>query len=277
MAVEPNERAQTVAELKEAANPDRLLLLAEVDGEVVGSGVADRSQFPGAAFLCPRVLPAARRRGVGTVVLRALAEHGTALGLGTASSGVEDDGSLAFAERFGFVEVDRQVEQVRRIGVEPHPEVPVGVEIIPVAARPELWRVAYDRLARQAFEDMATVTTIEVPLTEWEQEWITDPAATFLALADGEVIGCAGLLPDEDHPQRAENGLTAVRREWRGRGVATALKRTSLAWAAAHGLTEVYTWTQRGNADMRQLNERLGYLTRTISVTVQAPLPLRPG
>jgi GNAT superfamily N-acetyltransferase len=65
----------------------------------------------------------------------------------------------------------------------------------------------------------------------------------FVAIADGEVIGCAGLLPDPDQPGRAEHALIAVRRDWRRRGVATALKRTTLAWAAAKGFTEVCTWT----------------------------------
>lgn len=96
----------------------------------------------------------------------------------------------------------------------------------------------------------------------------------FVAVADGEVIGCAGLLLDTDRPSRAENALTAVRREWRGRGVASALKRATLAWAAANGIAEVYTWTQRGNADMRRLNEHLGYLTCTESISLRAPLPL---
>ncbi len=67
-----------------------------------------------------------------------------------------------------------------------------------------------------------------------------------------------------------------MRRDWRGRGVASALKRRTLAWAAANGIREVYTWTQRGNADMRRLNEHLGYVTRTESITVRAALPL-PG
>ena len=39
-------------------------------------------------------------------------------------------------------------------------------------------------------------------------------------------------------------------------------------------MTEVYTWTQRGNADMRALNERLGYVTRDESITVRGPLPI---
>jgi hypothetical protein len=56
--------------------------------------------------------------------------------------------------------------------------------------------------------------------------------------------------------------------------VAAALKRTTLAWAAAHGFTEVYTWTQRGNADMRALNTHLGFITRTESISMRATLPL---
>jgi GNAT superfamily N-acetyltransferase len=96
----------------------------------------------------------------------------------------------------------------------------------------------------------------------------------FVALADDEVVGCAGLMPDPDQPRRAEHGLTAVRRDWRRRGVATALKRTTLAWAAANGFTEVYTWTQRDNDGMRALNTHLGFSTRSQSIRMQAALPL---
>jgi mycothiol synthase len=65
-----------------------------------------------------------------------------------------------------------------------------------------------------------------------------------------------------------------VRRDWRGRGVALALKLHTLAWAAGHGITEVYTWTQRGNDDMRRLNERLGYAYRSETINLRAPLPV---
>lgn len=52
------------------------------------------------------------------------------------------------------------------------------------------------------------------------------------------------------------------------------LKRLTLAFAAEHGVREVYTWTQIGNADMRALNERLGYRRRGEALTVRSPLPL---
>jgi mycothiol synthase len=65
-----------------------------------------------------------------------------------------------------------------------------------------------------------------------------------------------------------------VRRDWRRRGIASALKRTTIAWAAAAGVEELYTWTQRGNEAMRRLNEWLGYVTRSECLSLEAPLPL---
>jgi mycothiol synthase len=277
LAILPYERTQTVAELMEAnrARPTRLFLLAERDGVVLGSGAADRSDLSGRGGVTPRVLPAYRRQGVGTVLLRALAEHVQGLGFTVASSMVDDDGSLAFAQRFGFGEVDRQVEQVRPIGVEPRPPVPEGIEVVTVAERPALWSAAYHQVGRAAMGDMAVVSPMRTTLDEWESEWINTPEATFLALAGpDEIVGLASLYLDEDVPDRAEQGFTAVRADWRGRGVASTLKRMTLWWAAEHGIREVYTWTQTGNENMRRLNEHLGFRYGHVSIDVTAPLPL---
>ena len=89
------------------------------------------------------------------------------------------------------------------------------------------------------------------------------------ALADGELddaeraSACAAWAADP-----------AVRRDWRRRGIASLLKRTVLAWAAGHGLRDVYTWTQNGNAAMRAVNESLGYTTRSVGIRVRGRLPL---
>ena len=100
------------------------------------------------------------------------------------------------------------------------------------------------------------------------------PEASFFALADGELVGMAGLICDDDHPERAENSLSAVRRDRRRQGIASLLKRTVLAWAAENGLRELYTWTQNGNAAMRAVNESLGYVTRSVGIRVRGRLPL---
>jgi mycothiol synthase len=207
-------------------------------------------------------------------MLAELAGRAAGMGFEQLGTNVDDPGSVQFAERFGFREVDRQVEQVRVIGDEPAPRVPDGVEIVTVSQRPELWRAAYQAVGVQAFQDMATIAPLDISPEQWERDWITDPDAMFIALAGDDVIGCAGLLPDIDEPGRAEHALTVVRRDWRRRGVAAALKRACLAWAASRGLGEVYTWTQRGNYDMRALNTHLGFITRTESLSMRASLPL---
>ena len=273
IAVLPDERCASVEWMRNSMTPERVYLLAELDGVVAGSGLGGRSSF-GYAGLHPRVLPDFRRRGVGTALLHALAANAVEHGFEQAGTNVDDPGSLAFAERFGAGEVDRQIEQVRDVGVEPAPVVPDWLQIVAVAERPELWPAAYEPLAQQAFADMATYRPVLVTREQWEREWLAWPEGMFVGLVDGEIVGCAGLERDDDDPLRAENALTAVLRGWRGRGIATALKLTTLAVAAEHGIRQIYTWTQTGNEDMRALNERLGYRYRNVSITVRADLPL---
>jgi GNAT superfamily N-acetyltransferase len=189
----------------------------------------------------------------------------------------DDPGSVDFALRFGFTEVDRQVEQLRAIGEEPPATPPAGVTIVSIAQQPDLWRLAYDAVGVQGFADLALSNELKVTAEEWMTSEMNNPESTFVALFGTEIIGVALLLTEEDKSQRAEHGLTAVRREWRGKGVASALKRHCLAWAAANGLAEVYTWTQRNNADMRRLNEHLGFRYGLVSVSLEAPMPLRPS
>ena len=273
IAVLPYERCASVEWMRTSMTPERVYLLAELDGVVAGSGLSGRSDF-GYAGLHPRVLPEYRRRGVGTALLRALSEHAVAHGFEQAGTSVDDPGSLVFSERFGAVEVDRQIEQVRDVDAEPAPVVPDWLEIVSVAERPELWAAAYEPLAQQAFADMATYRPVLVTREQWERDWLAWPEGMFLALVDGEIVGCAGLERDDDEPSRAENALTAVLRDWRGRGIATALKRTSLAFAAEHGIRRVYTWTQTANEGMRALNKGLGYCYGNVSITVRADLPV---
>lgn len=271
IAVLPYERTQSLADLRAGDSPDRLLLLARADGAVVGSGIAQRSESAGSGMAVARVLPEHRRRGVGTALLERLTAHVVDLGLPMLRSGADDEGSLAFAQRFGFTEVNREVEQTFRIqGPVDPPPAPAGIEVVRAQERPGLWEAAYQGFGREALAGFAVDTPLDVTPERWSREWLGDPM--FLALHDGAVVGCAGLGLDPDQPTRAENALTAVRGDWRGRGVAVHLKQLTLAWAAGHGIAEVYTWTQDGNAAMRALNTRLGYATTRTGIQLARPL-----
>ena len=271
--VHPDEPPPTLEVLKAEAGPDRLLVLVGSGGEIIGSGLADRSQTTG-SFVAPRILPDHRRRGAGTAVLRHLMEYLTARGFTSVGGHAEDDAAFAFATRHGFTEVDRQIKLVRQLAPDEPPAPPFqGVDITTVALRPELLQRAY-ALARQGFADMALRTgpaTIEVDA--WLREEASLPGGSFVALEHGMIVGYAGLLAWDGEASRAENGLTVVDRRWRGRGLATALKRRQLAWAASNGIREIVTWTQADNVAMQRVNMRLGYETRLITRRVRRDLP----
>jgi mycothiol synthase len=273
MEVISSERCDTVAELRAQDSPTRLMILARVGDEVVGSGMSDRSSSAGGVFVAPRVRPEHRRKGVGSALFHALAQHAAGLGLPQVRSMVDDPGSLAFAEHFGFAEVDRQVEQVRAVADEPTPGgLAEGVDVVTLDERPGLWAASYAAFGTQVLADFALFEPLEISEDQWNRSWAGDPM--FLALHGGDVIGCAGLDRDPDRPERGENALTAVRRDWRGHGIAAHLKRRTLRWAAENGITELYTWTQAGNTPMLTLNQRLGYTIRQTSITVSRPLPV---
>lgn len=275
-AITPDEPADP-ARQRERRGRDgrRLYLLAERDGEVVGCGFAGPSQSEKRGFLSPRVLPGARRAGIGTALLRALAAHLTGLGFTTASAHVDgsDGGSLAFADRLGFEEVDRQVEQVLVVGDPGPARVPAnGVVFATLAERPELLRESYP-LATEGYADMAVYTAVTISLEDWlAGDDANLPEGSFIALAGEEIVGLSGLCRNPDGA--VEDGLTVVRRDWRRRGLAEALKRAKLEWAAANGVAQIATWTQTGNEAMRALNERLGYTYGSVSITVRADLPV---
>jgi GNAT superfamily N-acetyltransferase len=276
-AVLPNESAWTVEDFKTRLTPDRTVLVAELETEIVGAGLGGRSDDPARGYVAPRVHPESRRRGVGTELLGRLLEFVESLGLVRVSGQVTDVGSKAFAERFGFVESDRQVEQVRRldgeIALDP---IPDEVEVVTVAQRPELLEAAYPLARDEGYPDLALDGSISVPLDEWLHDEATLPEGSFVALAEGDIVGYSGLMA-HDNEGVAEDGLTVVSRGWRRRGLAKALKQRELAWAREAGLREVVTWTQTGNESMRAVNERLGYEYRDVAITMAATLPLEHG
>jgi GNAT superfamily N-acetyltransferase len=271
-AVLPDEPIATTEQMRARESPGRLLVIAEIDGDLVGHGIADVSSYAD-GFVAPRVLPQHRRRGIGSAVLEALLDHARALGHRSVASLTDEEAALAFATAHDFVEIDRQVEQVRVVlpGEADEPDGPAvpSVTFESVAEHPERHRDAW-AVAAQGYADMKLVTgPARVTFDEWLTEDATLPGGSIMALVDGRVVGWAGLMAWNDDDRRAENGLTVVDREWRGRGLAAAMKRRQLRWAATNGIREIVTWTQQGNEAMQHVNVALGYVTRSISHAVR--------
>jgi mycothiol synthase len=268
-AITPSEPI-TVAETKRrlARQPWRLYLVAEEDGRIVGSGFAGRSDSAQRAFIAVRVSPEWRRRGIGIAIYEACRPHAVELGATTTSGRIaeHDSDSRRWASNLGFVEVGRDVELVRELGNEAPPGPLDGIEI------KELTAADHDAIYAVAVEcwpDMATPEPMPAPsYDDWAQEELRGPVV-FGAFDGKGLVGYAALVTRPASPEVLEHGFTAIVRSHRGHGIATALKRTQLAWASGHGYRNLVTYTQEGNEAMRKINEKLGYRERPAWILVR--------
>ena len=249
-----------------ARQAERLYLVAEEAGRIVGLGFAGPSQSPERTALAVRVLPDHRGRGLGSELLERLLEYAAGLEPERVSGMVSEDdaASLAWVRNHGFEEYDRQVELSRELGRdEAPPSPPSGIELTELGdhhldAAYAVWV--------ESFPDMPVTPHVQAPsYDEWLEEEVSGPI-TFVALENGAVVGAAALVSRADG--LAEHGLTGVLRSHRGRGIAIALKQALIHWASANGYAELTTWTQDGNATMQAVNLKLGYRPRPAAINV---------
>jgi len=271
----------------DATYPGGVWLLAFLDGRPVGAGLVGRIYMYEATFerfwFGIRVLPAARGRGVGTALwaaTSAVARSAGKTGLQTDVSEGQADG-VAWLLRRGFVVLERgkQVRLDLRGMAAPAVEPPPGVVMTSLAARPDL-EAQVHAVAVEAYADIpvadepVTAGTLEAFLArDVRRDRIpADGFAIALDEAAGEVIGWASLLLAPGSTTVAYHDMTAVRRGWRGRGVATALKRATIAWGIEHGLEALETSNDESNLSMRAVNARLGYRPIPDLLTLRGPL-----
>jgi mycothiol synthase len=262
-AVQPGEPV-TAGDLRHDPS-GRFLLYADV-----GCAVVKPSSLAGCAFTMVRVVAEARSRGIGSALLEACSDEARTLGLESLYGRVDGDDpvSLGFVQRRGFAEIGREVEQIRELGVESRSSPPAGILLAQLA--PEHLEGVY-AVAVDATPDMALDAAVEAAPYD---RWLAEMHGRFIqvALEDDLVVGFATLAPLGAQRDTLEHELTGVLRSHRRRGIAEAMKRAQIAWAAAAGYRRLVTYTQEGNDAMRSLNLKLGYRERLAAIAVQGPL-----
>jgi GNAT superfamily N-acetyltransferase len=257
-------------------------LLASDRGRDVGVaiGIGGWHSPPGVARAAIHVVPDARSSGVGTELLDAVSAWARTCGLVELMGAVKevDAASLAWAGRRGFVEIGRNAILALDLttGAPPVVEAPDGIEFVSWADRPDTTRGMYE-VARDAYPDVPGEDETDVaPYEEWlsmDMQGAGDrPEATFVALAGDEVVGYAKLSLSLARPTVAMHDMTGVRRGWRGRGIARALKAAEIAWAHANGFERLETQNEERNEPIKRLNEDYGYVVEPGSITVRGPI-----
>jgi GNAT superfamily N-acetyltransferase len=221
-----------------------------------------------------RVLRWARGRGIGSALLADLQQRADALVVPTLEVEAQDDdaGSLAWTEAHGFEEMGRSVRLALDLSAveEPALDPPDGIEIVTWAERPELAGGIYE-VACEAYPDEPGSGDAEMePFEGWlsqDMQVSGDRAeAVFVALAEGEVAGYAKLSMSVRQGY-VMHDMTGVKRAFRGRGIASALKRAEIAWAKREGYRTLETFNDEENAPIRALNEKHGYTPARGSIT----------
>jgi GNAT superfamily N-acetyltransferase len=261
--------------------------MARLDGADAGIALLTRFPWAGEPGLLEgdvRVVPQARRRGVGSALLAAVLASARDRGATMLDGSYLDDepDARAFAEQHGFVPHDR----MRRVALEvaeapgdlrPHPP---GIEVVSLAERPDLLGAIY-RVDRVTVHDIPS-STPPTPLDydEWRDLVTEGPGfradGLFAALDGDQVVAYAMVAIDVAAPTRAWHNMTAVLPDHRGRGIAQALKRATIVWARQSGIERLITANHDANAPMRAINRKLGYQAEPDEIIVRLELAL-PG
>jgi GNAT superfamily N-acetyltransferase len=250
---------------RQRAIPERarhLAWVAEVDGELVGIAIAGLNFFTSGdtGYLSVRVHPTRRGSGIGTALYRRAVEHLLSLDVPYATSLFdENDDGVRFATRNGWHEVRAEtISVLDPRGVADPPES--SIEIVPASL---LEPRELHRVDEETTRDMPAVEPIDaIPYDEWLEFVWDNPLFTREgscgAVVDGRVAAVSLVLANADLG-RAMNMFTGTSREYRGRGLARAVKLASTQWAAQNGITQIATTNDETNAAMLAVNERLGY------------------
>ena len=262
------------------ANPNLTYLVGRLAGESVACGFVEPWGQYAQGDLA--VVPARRGQGIGSAIFAEISTRARDLGKDELQGEVHesDADSRAFFEHRGFVPVGGEKAVVLELEDIDPPEVepPEGVRIVTRAEEPDRLDGMY-ALANQADEDIPGSAGVQ-SYERWRAMDIDRPNCLpelcFLALAENEVVGYAFLLAQGE---RAFHGLTVTRRDWRRRGVATALKHAEIAAAKREGFERLLTESEERNEPMRRLNEKLGFVPAPewSTVVIRGPIAILEG
>lgn len=252
--------------------------VAVEDGRIVGHAVlrgSANSSLPQPYSLELRVHPDFRRRGIAGLLWRRIHEDLEDLRVTSLRVWVREryPEGLAFARKCGFVEVKRTGLWTLSLA-----DADVG------SLRDALMRIyameitlttlAEERERRpQCLDELHSLRNAvdaDIPAAEpypaisaeaFEREAENAWTDGFLIARRADLyLGMSCLYPNPVDPLELHQAITGVRKEYRGQGIATALKARSLQKALESGFARITTYVDSTNIPMLALNKKLGFV-----------------
>jgi len=275
----------------------RLRLVAETpDGRIVGSGQVQHMpwQFhPDKYGLNVQVHPAHQRQGIGSALFERLLGAVRERGATAVRSDTQESrrAAIDFLAHRGFGEIQRYWESrldVAGFDFDAFSTAEAraaenGITLTTLAAElekngpsEEMLRAIYE-MDQAAFMDVPFPDpATQIPWEEW-RKYILDapnrlPDAFFLAKYGNRYVGLSNMSHNPDQPGILHQGFTGVIREYRGKGVAMALKLQTVKYARDHGYREIRTGNNTRNRPMLRINEAMGFVKQPVWIEYEKSL-----
>lgn len=281
----PHQPPVTLERYRHQANPalvpdvgihDRFL--AVDGGEVVGLYFLGGNWFyqrPHTFQISPAVRRSHRGRGIGRLLYDHLLDR--AQGHGATRLYVDivegDEDARGFAERRGFAPNGRvnrhsrlSVSEANLAGTKGIEErlKPEGIEIklLSDIGLDDGFLRRLHAMEHEAEKDIPSAEEWTMAEFDTWKTWLLDAPGhsashTWVAVVRDRPVGVAAL--QRSNETTAYNGLTATAREFRGKGLAKAMKRRQVEWCREQGITHIFTSNDIDNAPMLAVNIGLGY------------------
>lgn len=133
-----------------------------------------------------------------------------------------------------------------------------------------------DRKLYELEDEAARDVPSEEAYTPWDYDYFVNtclhgpgivPDAYFIAVCNGEYVGKSSFWLNRETTNYLVADMTGVKRAYRRRHIALALKLRSIAYARSHGYASIHTANDSRNQGMLALNERLGFARQYALIT----------
>ena len=269
-------------------------VVAEDGGRVVGFGLVNHMRW---AFVPTKyriditVHPDHRGRGHGTALYDALVDKVRARDGRTVAAAAKE--SMAEGVRFltkrGFGVVKRDWESrlfvkgfdFARFATADDRVAKQGIRIVALADEMQGDSATLQKAFELNEDCRMDIPSVDPPTRHTFEEFRRDDIDAPNALLDaffvaidtgGRYLGVSNMFRSLDDPTYLWQGITGVRRDARGKGIAMALKLRTVRYAIDKGIEHIKTWNDVHNKPMLSINEAMGFAKQPAWISYEKDL-----